>query len=52
MEIEKGDELQVQRGVAARGHRSDAVHARGDVPGLGALAITAAHGKTAVRSAS
>lgn len=43
-------EIQVRGGIAARGPRSDAVHVRGDVPGLAAVAISAADGNTVVRS--
>jgi hypothetical protein len=45
----KLDEIQVRGGIAARGPRSDAVHVRGDVPGLGAVAVTAANGKTVIK---
>jgi len=50
VEIEgKVGEFRVDGGVAARGPRSDAVHVRGDVPGLGAVNITAADGKPVVK---
>ncbi len=50
VEIEgKVDEFRVVGGVAARGPRSDAVHVRGDVPGLGAVSVTAADGKPLVK---
>jgi len=44
------EDLQVKGGIAARGPRSDAVHVQGDVPGLAAVRITAADGKTVVKS--
>jgi len=50
VEIEgKVGEFRVDGGVAARGPRPDAVHVRGDVPGLGAVNITAADGKPVVK---
>ncbi len=45
----KVDEIEVRGGIAARGPRSDAVHVRGEVRGLGAVAITAADGKSVVQ---
>ena len=38
------------RGITARGPRSDAVHVRGDIPGLGAVALTAVDGQALVRT--
>jgi hypothetical protein len=50
VEIEgKVNEFRVGGGVAALGPRSDAVHVGGEVPGLGAVGVTAADGKVIVK---
>jgi hypothetical protein len=43
-------EIEVAGGITASGARSDAVHVRGDVPGLAAVSITAADGERIARS--
>ena len=40
--------IEVAGGITAQGARSDAVHVRGDVPGLSAVSITAADGEPVV----
>jgi len=46
----KLDRLEVAGGISAVGEGSDAVHATGEVPGLDAIALVAAHGETLVRA--
>jgi hypothetical protein len=43
--------MDVAGGIIAQGARSDAVHVRGDVPGLAGIAVKSAHGEPVVRRA-
>jgi hypothetical protein len=42
--------IDVSGGIVAAGVRSDAVHARGEIPGLDALEVSAASGRAIVRT--
>jgi hypothetical protein len=43
--------MDVAGGITAQGARSDAVHVRGDVPGLAGISVKSAHGEPVVRRA-